>query len=1494
MKKKIFLVLLAIVLIAASVSFWRSMCSTTQIGFVNYQAITLGEISKANDNSFISIKNQTLDDIDEWDDCDAILINAMGIRMTEEQREKIQALADKGLPILTTAATNPANLIVSMDEWDVDTLKQYLSEGGRQNYRSMLNYLRNDVNGKLFFNNKVEEVKIQDTQLLYHPNVKDLDEEDCSFSDVKSYQAYLAKNGLFKDKSAKNILIIGLMGNAKDLILKLEETGNVVYAARDLKTLIRYHHIDSIKPNAIINMAHGRVGDFMVDYLKDKNIPVFSTINVNRMTEEWEKDKQGMSGGFLSQSVIVPEIDGIIRPFVLFAIREGEDGLPEAYTIPERLETFVTAVNKHLALQTMSNKDKKVAIVYFKGAGSNSLTASGLEVVPSLYNMLIKMKNEGYKIDNMPASPEALASLIQKSGSIFGTYAEGAMLNFMENGNPVLVNKADFEKWTKSSLTSTAFAQMKKTNGDFPGKYFAKDIEHLGLPIIRLGNVVLMPQMPAGSGNDSFKMVHGTDDVPPYPYLAEYLWIQNAFKADALIHFGTHGSLEYTPGKQVALDQNSWSDRLIGSTPHFYLYTIGNVGEGLIAKRRSYATLVSYLTPPFMESNLRSTYKELSDAVENYNKLMGKENTDKKVLDAEGKKVKALTVKLGIHRELHLDSTLNVPFSADEVAKVEAFAEELCNEKINGKSYVLGVPYEDERINTSVYAMATDPIAYSLLALDKLQKKASADTEKHKSLFTARYLMPAKALVGKLLARNTEVTDAEICAIAHISLDDLKKAHHIDSVIVAPQNMMSMMMSMANEVPGAKSKVMTKGHAAHPGNMGKSGHPGKDSGKTTEDNSKKSDDKSKAGPSDADKAKMRKMAEGMDPKKALAIAKMMGASPEQLKKMKEGMMKAKKGQGSGMGDAHTESKMSNMPPAMKAIIDKVAEKAMLKKEDVDFCHAVLEVERTIRNVNAYRRYLLESPQLEMASMMNALNGGYVAPSPGGDVISNPNTLPTGRNLFGVNTEACPSEQAWEKGKALAENTIKMYRERHNDSIPRKVSYTLWSSEFIETEGATIAQCLYMLGVEPIRDAFGRVTDIRLIPSKELGRPRIDVVVQTSGQLRDLAASRLFLLSRAVKMAAEAKDDKFDNMVADGVKEAEKILVEKGVSPKNAREMSTYRVFGGLNGNYGTGIQGMTMAGDKWEKESELADTYINNMGAYYGSEDNWEEATQFAFEAALSRTDAVIQPRQSNTWGALSLDHVYEFMGGMNMAVRNVTGKDPDAYLSDYRNRNNAKMQEVKEAIGVESRTTLFNPTYIKEKMQGGASDANTFAELIQNTYGWNVMKPEAIDNEMWNEIYDTYVQDKHELGTRQFFETKNPAALQEMTAVMMETARKGYWKASDSQLRNIAKLHTELVNKYGASGSEMVNDNQKLQDFIADKVDKSEAKDYRQKIAEVRDEQVNTADGKVLKKEELNAEQSSTKAIINNVVIAVVVLLAIIGIIILVRRRRNAMKQEE
>ena len=1455
-KKRIILCGSLIAGILLLLAVWNSWFSVTKIGFVNYQAINLGEISKANNNPFIRLAEISTDRLDELGSCDMVFINAMGIRITEEQRALIQETADGGLPVLSTAVTNPANDICSPDSATAAPLRQYLASGGRRNYRSMLEYVRKTVDGKLISVNEPEPVQEAAHEMLYHIDPRQPEEEALGFNTIAEYDRFLKDNGLWKE-DAPRIVLTGQMGEPTDLIRRLEETGNVVYPVRRMKSFITRHHIDSVRPSAVINMAHGRMGDYITDYLTQQNIPLFAPLNVNTLVEDWENDPMGMNGGFLSQSVVTPEIDGAIRPFALFGHYADKEGLQHAFAIPERLETFVQTVNNYISLQRKPNAEKRVAIVYYKGPGQNALTASGLEVVPSLYNLLVRMKQEGYRVEGLPANSKALGRLIQQQGTVFSTYAEGASDQFMREGHPELISKEDYESWIKQSIRPEQYAEVTAANGEFPGSYMATPDGRLGIARLQFGNVVLLPQPAAGTGSNSFQIVHGTDAAPPHSYIAPYLWTQYGFRADALIHFGTHGSLEFTPRKQVALSSKDWPDRLIGALPHFYIYTIGNAGEGVIAKRRSYAGLQSYLTPPFMESNVRGIYRELSEAIKNYNNLSEETNPQPAALDKASLKVKALTVKLGIHRDLELDSLPDKPYTGDEVARIENFAEELANEKITGQLYTLGIPYEKARIESSVYAMSVEPIAYSLLALDKLNRKADPQTEKHRTRFTQRYLTPARNLVTQLLARPSMATDELICRTAGITKEELAEARETEASRSNPDGLMSMMMAAAEEMQDQPSmNNSAKGDLPHPsGNI-----------------------------SETMRKKMHETAKGMNPDKALAMAKKMGADSTALHKMEEAIK-------------HPTSSTKAPEGGMAAIMKQMMHKKEYTKEQIARAMAICEVERTIKNVNNYRIALLESPQKEMASLMNALKGGYTQPSPGGDPIANPNALPTGRNLYAINAEATPSEAAWEKGIRLANNTIEMYKQRHHDSIPRKVSYTLWSSEFIETEGATVAQILYMLGVEPIRDAFGRVNDIRLIPSKELGRPRIDVVVQTSGQLRDLAASRLFLINRAVEMAASAKDDLYENQVAAGIVETERTLIEKGLTPKDAREMSAYRVFGGVNGGYGTGIQGMVEAGDRWDNEQQIADTYMHNMGAYYGSEKNWEAFRQYAFEAALTRTDAVVQPRQSNTWGALSLDHVYEFMGGMNLAVRNVTGKDPDAYLSDYRNRNNVRMQEVKEAIGVESRTTILNPVYIKEKMKGDAGAASSITEIVQNTYGWNVMKPKAIDQQLWNDIYDVYVKDKYNLGTQGYFEEKNPAALENMTAVMLETARKGYWKATPEQLKAVAGLHTDLIAKYGTSGGGFADNNAKLQDFIAENVSDPQAAGYKQRINEMKEAALadgNVQKGMTLKKNTIDTAgqpEEETNKLSGTLVVSVVLAAFIILLMILKKKRSQNRK---
>ena len=1465
MKKRRILIIAAVAaLLLIGFGVWSKWLSTTRIAFVNYQTITLGQIARANDNPLVKIENLTAEDLAKADGYDMVFVQAMGLRLTEEQRTELEKAMKSGTPVVSTMITNPDNDFCSVDTADANRLKAYIDNGGRENYRNLLSYVRKHIDKKIIYAPEAGKVVERIYGLIYHADPDRPDDEDKQFNSVAEYNKFLKEKGLWKD-NAPAVIITGSMGEPKELIAELEKTGNMVYPVNSVQKFVENQHADSVNVSAIINMAHGRLGDAFVDYLKRVNVPFFAPLNVNRLEKKWESDNMGMNGGFLSQSVVTPEIDGALRPFALFAHYVGKDDLEYVAAMPERLGTFVQTVNNYIGLKHKPNSQKRVAIYYYKGPGQNAMTAGGMEVGPSLYNLLLRLKQEGYNVAGLPDSAEGLMQAIQRQGAVFNLYAKGAFDDFMKNGKPALVSKNDYDSWVKKTLRPEKYQEVVKANGEFPGEFMATPDGKLAVARVQFGNVVLLPQNAAGKGDNAFQIVHGTDAAPPHTYIASYLWTQYGFKADVLIHFGTHGSLEFTPKKQVALSNLDWPDRLVGALPHFYLYTIGNVGEGLIAKRRSYAGLQSYLTPPFMESGMRGTYGELSSKLKLYTQNIGK---DKALLQQTSLAIKALVVRLGFHRDLGLDSVLSRPYTEEDILRIDNFAEELSNEKITGQLYTLGVPYEAARINSSLLEMCTDPVAYSLFTLDKVRGKATEALLKRRSEFNSRYLYPAKALVQSLIGTSSEVTDAYVCKVGNLSPADLQRAHKIYEDLTAPSDMMKMMAGMGamgkkgkggsgmpagmgmpkgmGKMPSGMGKSMPKGHAMQGGHgsMPPAAHGGK-------------------------------------------MPKGMGKKPANMGEKPSGMGKGMPAMGKS---AHGKS-MSGMPPkgmsGMGAMMkDK---KKSYSKEDKAFAFAVRELERTLKSIGKYKQYLLASPQMELESMINAMNGGYTAPSPGGDPIVNPNTLPTGRNLFGINAEATPSEAAWEKGKQLAENTIEIYKRRHNGELPHKVSFTLWSGEFIETEGATIAQVLYMLGVEPIRDSFGRVSDLRLIPSKELGRKRIDVVVQTSGQLRDLAASRLFLINKAVEMAANAKDDAFENEVSIGMKAAERHLTEKGVSPKEARKLASQRIFGGMNGNYGTGIQGMVMSGDRWEKREEIANTYINNMGTFYGSEKDWEQYNQYAFEAALTRTDVVVQPRQSNTWGALSLDHVYEFMGGLNLAVRHVTGKDPDAYLSDYRNKHNVRMQEVKEAIGVESRTTILNPVYIKEKMKGGASSAGGFAEVVENTYGWNVMKPKAIDKELWDEIYQVYVKDKYNLGTQAFFEQKNPAALQQITAVMLETVRKGMWKATPQQVADIAKLHVDLVKKYKPSGSAFVTDNAKLRNFIASKVEAKQGKEYEQQIDKMRNAAANADKGTVMKREDMSQQVEKRAPLLSKGLLvggAVVLLVALL--VFVVRKRRN------
>jgi len=679
-KSKIILGVCIVAAVLIGISIWNAWFSATKIAFVNFQTIQQGSISKANDNSFIKLSEVSLANLDRLSNYDMVFVNGMGLRIVEEQRQQIQQAADKGVPVYTSMATNPTNNICNLDSVQQNLIRRYLSNGGKTNYRNMLNYIRKAIDGKTYSTTEMEDPVERPSDMLYHAGISNPDDE-LEFLTVTDYEKFMKDNNLYKE-GARRIIITGQMADATDLIKALEKEGYNVYPVQSMTRFMSF--IDEVQPDAVINMAHGRMGDRMVDYLKTKNILLFAPLTINSLVDEWENDPLGMSGGFMSQSIVTPEIDGAIRPFALFAQYEDKEGLRHSYAIPERLKTFVSTINNYLNLKTKPNKDKKVAIYYYKGPGQNALTAAGMEVVPSLYNLLLRMKQEGYNVSGLPANAQELAKMIQAQGAVFNSYAEGAFDEFMKNGNPELITKEQYESWVKESLRPEKYAEVVAADGEFPGNYMVTSDGCLGVARLQFGNIVLMPQNAAGSGDNSFQVVHGTNAAPPHTYIASYLWMQHGFKADALIHFGTHGSLEFTPKKQVALCSNDWPDRLVGAVPHFYLYSIGNVGEGMMAKRRSYATLQSYLTPPFLESSVRGIYRELMEKIKIYN------NSAKENKEQESLAIKALTVKMGIHRDLGLDSITNKPYTEDEIARIETSPKNWLQKKSPG-NFILWV-----------------------------------------------------------------------------------------------------------------------------------------------------------------------------------------------------------------------------------------------------------------------------------------------------------------------------------------------------------------------------------------------------------------------------------------------------------------------------------------------------------------------------------------------------------------------------------------------------------------------------------------------------------------------------------------------------------------------------------------------------------------------------------------------------------------------------------
>ncbi len=537
--------------------------------------------------------------------------------------------------------------------------------------------------------------------------------------------------------------------------------------------------------------------------------------------------------------------------------------------------------------------------------------------------------------------------------------------------------------------------------------------------------------------------------------------------------------------------------------------------------------------------------------------------------------------------------------------------------------------------------------------------------------------------------------------------------------------------------------------------------------------------------------------------------------------------------------------------------------------------------------------LIKSPSNELSSLVNALNGGFVPAGKGNDPIRTNEALPTGRNFFALDGSLIPSVVGYDIGVKLAQKV----RENPNQDIRKKEAIILWASDAVRDEGAMIAFGFDLLGIKPVWNSRGILQGIELLPLDEKRVRRYDVIFTGSGLFRDLYASKFALLDKAVLMALDASYNDIigkypaltlsldsalkplgelrkagneaiekNSVALNWVEEAREILKQNpNITAQELGKISSMRVFATAPGSYGAGINRLAERSGAWNDRSELADVFIKRMGYSY-SQDNQGELATKSFERQLEKVENTYLGRASNLYGLMDNNDTFDYLGGLNLAIEKVTGKQPNSFVIDHANSNNLKITSLETALLSELRGRFLNPQWIKPLMNEGYSGARTMgSEFIEYLWGWQVTSPEIIKDWVWEEVKAVYVDDKLNLKLDEFLSSNHQVQVQtNMLAVMLVAIQKDFWKADEQTQKQLSEKFAKNIIEHGIPGSGHTHANHPIYDFVKSKVDKETSQKLENILAQSRIEKVvekqNVTSIQEIKLEEQNKQNEQEK----------------------------------
>ncbi len=967
-----------------------------------------------------------------------------------------------------------------------------------------------------------------------------------------------------------------------------------------------------------------------IESLKRLNRPYMVALPlVFQTTEEWEESDLGLHPIQVALQIAIPELDGAIEPIIL----SGRDGMTgKAIALQDRVEAIAGRALKWANLRKKPKLNKKVAITIFsfppdKG---NVGTAAYLDVFGSIYEVMKGLEKNGYQIQDLPDSPKELMEAVIHDAQ--------AQYQSPELNVAYRMSVPEYERLTPYST------RLEENWGNPPG-HLNSDGQNLLIYGKEFGNVFIGVQPTFGYEGDPMRLLFSRSASPHHGFAAYYTYLNQIWHADAVLHFGTHGSLEFMPGKQMGMSGDCYPDNLIGHIPNIYYYAANNPSEATIAKRRSYANTISYLTPPAENAGLYKGLKELSELIGSY-----------QTLKDTGRGIPIVNTIADKCRLVNLDQDIDLP----DVDAKEMTPEE--RDLLVGAVYRRLMEIESRLLPCGLHVIGKPPSAEEAIAT--LVNIANLDREEEGIVSLPR-----------IIANSIERDIEEIYANNDRGI--LADVQLLQDIVQATRSAVTALVQAQVDGEGRVSMISKLNFL----NLGKK-------------------------------------APWLD-------------ALEQ----------------SGYPDVD--------PEALKPLF-----------EYLEFC---------LEQVCADQ---------ELAGLLKALEGEYVLPGPGGDPIRNPDVLPTGKNIHALDPQSIPTLAAVKSAKTVVDRLLDRQKADNGGQYPETIACVLWGTDNIKTYGESLAQILWMIGVKPVPDSLGRVNKLELIPLEELGRPRIDVVVNCSGVFRDLFINQMNLLDQGVKMAAEAQEPPEMNFIR---KHAVEQAKEMGLTLRQAAS----RVFSNASGSYSSNIN-LAVENSSWEEEKELQDMYLNRKSFSFDSDNpGTMKEDRKVFEAALKTADVSFQNLDSSEISLTDVSHYFDSDPTKIVAGLREDGKMPSAYIADTTTAN-AQVRTLSETVRLDARTKLLNPKWYEGMLNHGYEGVRELSKRLVNTMGWSATA-DAVDNWVYEDVNTTFIEDP-EMCRRLM--NLNPNSFRKIVGTLLEVNGRGYWETSDSNLDRLRELYQEVEDK--------------------------------------------------------------------------------------------------